>query len=183
MINLLPPDIKSEITYSKRNALLMRYVKGTVAISLLLAGALLGGRLLLNQQVKEVDARMADKQTQIASYSKVEKDAKKLNERLTSIAGIQKSQSKFSVLLSDLAQDMPQGTSITSIILTGDDKKPVRLIVHAQDYKTALGFRDSIVRSKRISAADIENIQAIQENGQNLYQVTVSFTFNPGAAR
>lgn len=181
MINLVPPAFKSELAYSRRNALLIRYLKLLILLILVLAAMLYGGRWYLSQQTQVVEDRVAQKQASIAAYKDVEAKGVALNKRLTSIAAIQKSQAKFSVLLSDLAQNMPQGTSISTITLTGDDKKPVRLTVRAIDYKTALAFRDSIIKSKRISAADIEDIKKNPES--NVYNVTVTFSFNPGQAR
>ncbi len=183
MINLLPPTIKQEIIYSKRNKVLLRYTYISVGVMLVLAGALVGARFALNQQISAADKRLADKQITIDSRKSLEADAKKLNARLTSIQTIQKNQAKFSVLLSDLAQYMPTGTAISSISLTGEDKKPVKLTVTAVDYKTALGFRDSIAKSKRISAADIEDIRGVPVGLKSTYTVTLSFLFNPGSAK
>jgi Tfp pilus assembly protein PilN len=183
VINLLPPDIKEQIRYSRRNRLLRNYLIMSVSVTAVLAGALLGGRLYLNQQVSDAQSRIADKNLQIASYKKVEDDAKKINARLSAIQSIQKSQTKFSVLLDDLAQNLPQGSSISSLTLTGDEQKPVRMMVNAVDYGTATSVRDSITKSKRISAADIESIQGPDNQKTKYYQVTVSFAFNPGATR
>jgi hypothetical protein len=182
MINLLPPAIKQEMRYSRYNAVIIRYVRLAVFVTLVLAGALLGGRYYLDQQVKQTNARIAEKQQQVEQYTKLEASAKKLSERVGSIQKLQKSQSRFSVLLSDLAQYMPQGAAISSITLTGDDKHPVRMTVKSMDYKTALGVRDGIIKSKRISAADIENIQGPDKPGDP-YTTILTFGFNVGAAK
>ncbi|TAK89202.1 hypothetical protein EPO04_03845 [Patescibacteria group bacterium] len=181
MINLLPPAFKSELRYSRYNASLLRYLKLTILVCLGLAAMLYGGRWYLGQQTAAVEQRVAQKQDSIKKYKEVETKGAALNQRLNSIQTIQKSQAKFSVLLTDLAQYMPQGSSISTITLTGDDKKPVRLTVKAADYKTALAFRDSITKSSRVSAADIESIKKDTES--NFYVVTVTFSFNPGKAR
>ncbi len=185
MINLLPPAIKEEVSYSQRNATLLMYVKIAVATTMVLAGALFGGRWYLDQQVKRTEESIANKQLQLDHRKDLESEAKSLNARLTSIKTIQKSQSKFSVLLADLAQYMPHGTAISSLTLTGDDKKPVRLVVDSTEYKTALSFRDSISKSARISAADIEDIKATNDalTNRTTYKVTMTFTFNPGKAK
>lgn len=181
MINLLPPVFKSELRYSRYNALLIRYLKLVILVALSLAAMLYGGRWYLSQQTQAVEQRIAEKQKTIAEYKETETKGSALNQRLASIQTIQKSQSKFSVLLSDLAEYMPQGTSISTITLTGDDKKPVRLTIKAADYKTALAFRDSITKSSRVSAADIEDIKKDPES--NVFNLTVTFSFNPGQAR
>lgn len=183
MINLLPPEVKTAVRYSRYNALVVHYLGLTVMVSLLLAGGLLGGRYYLNQQIKTAGDQITTTNQQMTTYRNLQAQATTLNTRLAAIQSIQKSQAKFSVLLSDLAQYMPVGTEISSITLTGDDKQPVRLSVRATDYKTALGFRDSITRSHRISAADIEAISAAADGNVTFYTVTVVFAFNPGEAK
>jgi Tfp pilus assembly protein PilN len=182
MINLLPPQIKQEMRYSRFNATLIGYVKIIATVCLLLAGALLGGRYYLNQKIEAANAHVKDAEKQITDYKPLRDKATQLSSRVNSIITVQKSQARFSELLNDLGEFMPQGTSISSITLTGDDTKPVRLVVAAVDYKTALSFRDNITRSKRISAADIEQISK-QTSGKAAYVVTVTFIFNPGSAR
>ncbi len=184
MINLLPQTLKEEVAYSRKNTTVMRYLKLGIMVSVMLVAILYGARYYLNQQIAQTQNSIANKQLQIGHYKSLQHDAKLVNARLVSIQKVQTGQAKFSLLLSDLAQYMPKGTAITSLTLTGDDKKPVRLTVEAQDYKTALGFRDSIARSQRISAADIETIEATTDAaGKTTYKVTITFTFSPGAAK
>jgi Tfp pilus assembly protein PilN len=185
MINLLPPAIKQEVVYSHYNRVVLRYLKLVLVLFVLLAGSLLAGRYYLNQQISHTDADITDKQKQVATYKGLQTQAVSINNRLTAIQSIQKSQAKFSVLLADLAQFMPQGTAIASLTLTGNDKQPVQLTVTAVDYPTALSFRDSIARAPRISAADIQSInpQPLVDGKAGLYNVVVVFAFNPGGAK
>jgi Tfp pilus assembly protein PilN len=182
MINLLPPDLKEQIAYSQRNALMRRYILLSTTVWLILAGALVASGYYLNNQIKTAQQQVSAKQQQIASYSQLQTTAAGLTSRLAAIQSIQKNQAKFSALLSNLAQSMPQGTAITSITLTGNASQPVQLTVSAVNYQTALGFRDSLTKSKLISAADIESITP-QTSGPAPYTVTVTFTFNPGDAQ
>jgi Tfp pilus assembly protein PilN len=180
MINLLPPQVKTQVAYSRNNRVLLHYLTLTVFLAVALSGSLLGAAYYLDQDIKRIDGDLADKKQEIASYKNLQAKAKLTGARLASIKTIQQNQAKFSVLLVDLAKYMPQGTVISSITLTGDDKQPVRLTVNALDYKTALSFRDSIAQSPRISAADIENIKR-QPNSN--YSVVVVFAFKPGDAK
>lgn len=183
MINLLPPAVKTANRYARYNALMVRYISLTVTVLVVLAGAQLGSHYYLNQRIKATSDHITATQRQIDGYRSLQTQATTLNTRLAAIQTIQKNQAQFSTLLSDLAKYMPVGTSISSITLTGDDKQPVRLSVHANDYKTALGFRDSIARSPRISAADIETVSAATSGSTTSYNVTVVFAFNPGEAK
>ena len=179
MINLLPPEIKSQITYSHHNRTLRNFLFLGLLLAAVLAGSLVAATYYLNQDVKRIEGELSVKRKQIATYKKLQLDAKAAAARLASIETIQKNQAKFSILLADLAKYMPQGTAISNIVLTGDDKQPVRLTVKAADYKTALSFRESIAKSPRISAADIENIKRQNDT----YSVVVVFAFKPGDAK
>jgi Tfp pilus assembly protein PilN len=185
MINLLPPELKAEIRYSSRNAVMVRYLTLTVAVFAVLASGLVGARLYLNHQVSVANSQIATKQQQIASYGGTVADASNLGARLTAIASIQKNQAKFAELLTDLAEYMPEGTAVTSLTLTGSAAQPVQLTVLANSYQAAIGFRDGIARSPRISAADIEGIQGspVPNSTAVNYTVTVVFAFNPGDAQ
>jgi Tfp pilus assembly protein PilN len=183
MINLLPPAIKTANRYARYNAVMVRYIALAVTVLVVLAGAQLGSRYYLNQRIKTTSDHITTTQQQIDTYHSVQTQAATLNTRLAAIQTIQKNQAQFSTLLSDLAKYMPVGTSISSITLTGDDKQPVRLSVNAADYKTALGFRDSIAHSPRISAADIETVGAAATGTTTSFNVTVVFAFHPGAAK
>lgn len=179
MINLLPPDIKSQIKFGRRNAALLRYLMLAAALAVVLAAEFALGQIYVNNQIKKAESELAAKNASIAKYRDLEAKAQTVNSRIISIQAIQGSQAKFSLLLDDLAAATPQGVAITSISLTGDDKKPVRVSATALDYKTALSFRDSIAKSPRISAADIESIQQTDR----FKTVTVAFAFHPGKAR
>lgn len=183
MINLLPPAHKEEVLYAKHNAAMLRYIFLVIAILAVLAGGLIGARLYQQHQIAVAQADVDAKTAATHKYAPLEQKAGLLSSRLASIQTIQKNQSKFSILLNDLAQYMPQGTAISSITLTGDYTKPIRLTVTAVDYKTALSFRDSITRSKRISAADIETVGTSGTTKNSNYQVVVSFAFSPGGAK
>ncbi len=180
MINLLPPAIKTQIAYSRYNRSLLRYLWLILLLAVILAGSLLAASYFLHQDIERVNVDLQAKHQQITTYKSLQTKATATAGRLASITTIQKNQAKFSVLLADLAQFMPQGTVISNIVLTGDDKQPVRLTVSAVDYKTALSFRDSIARSPRISGADIENIKRQQDSN---YAVVVVFAFKPGDAK
>ena len=183
MINLLPPEVKTATRYARYNALMMRYIGLAIVMLVVLVGAQLGSRYYLNHRIKTTGDQITATKQQIAAYSTLQAQATALNARLTAIQTIQKNQTKFSGLLSDLAQYMPVGTAISSITLTGDASQPVQLSVTAVNYQTALSFRDSIARSPLISAADIESVSTTGTGSATAYTVTVLFAFHPGDAK
>lgn len=180
MINLLPPPIKKQIAYAKRNRLARRYtllLGSTLAIS---TAALGGAYFYVSMQLAQVDTELTAINDRLKQYNQVEKDAKAANARLQSLKTLATSQSKFSELLADIASVTPRGVAIDGMALTGDDKKPMRITAIASSYDTGLSLRDGLARSSRIAGADLESIA---RNDDGTYKVTVSVAFKTGSAK
>lgn len=179
MINLLPPVLKEQMRYARLNRLALRYVRVVVAV-LVTLGAVFGASIyFLNQQAAAIAQDVSDKQQAITKYGPDVKMAKDAADRLNAIKVIQNSQTRFSLLLTDLAKVLPKGVSIDSITLTGDDKKPVRIGITANSYDSVLAFREAVVASPRISGVDLENVN---QSGSS-FQSSVVIGFKPGQAR
>ncbi len=181
MINLLPGDVKEQVNYSKRNQALVSYVWLT-AMTIIICGGLLGyAYLSVRNQTASARALLATQQTEVSKYKSLEKDAKSVNARVSAIKAIQANQSHFSLLLEDLAKVTPTNVVISSISLTGDDKKPVRIAGTTTSLSAIASFRDALEqKSPRVSGADIENIGR-DEKGNYNFGITIGF--RPGQAR
>lgn len=179
MINLLPPQIKQEVAFAKINARIVRYIRITLVVIIILAGLFAGAQLNLARRIQRAEASARDKDRTIASFHDLEGRAKQLNSQLTTILAISRGQTKFSQLLSDLAKVTLRGTTITNITLTGDDKKPVRITALADSYSSAVSLRDALVASPRVSAADTENVTTVPGG----FKVEIIVGFKPGQAK
>jgi Tfp pilus assembly protein PilN len=180
VINLLPPSLKEQITYAKRNARLIGYLWLIIALATIVGGIFGGSLFLLNNKQAGALATLKERQTVIDSYTKLQADATALNVRLATIKVIQTSQARFSSLLSDLAAYTPKDVFITSINLTGDDKQPVRLSATATSYGSAVALREALAKSPRVSGADIADIS---NPADGVYKVNVIIAFNPGQSK
>jgi len=180
MINLLPPDQKEQIRYAKLNRLAMRYVRVVIAVIVVL-GVIFGGAFYeLDRQTSDVTKDVSEKQATIAALNKTfTPKAKDASDRLTAIKYVQATQTRFSALIADIAKVIPNGVSIDSINLTGDDHVPVRIAVTAQSYNAALSLRNALITSPRIAGADLESISS--SGGE--YKTTVVVAFKPGQAK
>ena len=181
MINLLPPPIKDEIGYAKLNAWIIRYLKLVLMVAIILGGAFSTTYIYLQHRITNIKSQIATKQVQIDQYASLEAKAKQANSRLTAIQTISTQKTHFSTLLSDLAKVTPQGVTIQSITLTGDATKPVLVSFSATTYQTAVAFRDALVTSSRIAAADIQSIAAAAQSGG--YTAAIDIGFKPGEAQ
>ncbi len=179
MINLLPRDLAHQLAFAKANAKLVRYVQLTGAVIVILSGVFGGGVYFLSRQTQSVEANLAATRTEIASYTKFEKEARGMADRLGAIKKIEADQTRFSLLLSDIAAVLPRNVVLQGITLTGDAQKPVRVTMSASSYDAAVGARNAIASSERIAGADLESVT---QNDRG-YQALVTLAFKPGKAR
>lgn len=179
MINLLPSDRKEEIRFAKLNRIVLRYLR-LVLVLIIIIGGILGGTIyylgVLNARAA---TDIAAKNQELTAGAPFIKQAKDVSDRLLAIKTIQASQTRFSLLLNDLAKVLPQGVAIDTITLTGDDTKPVRIAVSGNTYNSMLAFRDAVAKSTRIIGVDLESISQDTSG----FHAGVVIGFNKGQAR
>lgn len=179
MINLLSPQHKTEIYYAKLNRVALRYLRLLVLIVVVL-GLIFGFTIFyLSSQTTKVSRDVATTQQQIAALAPFQKQAQDVSTRLAAIKYIQGTQTRFSLLLDDIAKVLPTNVSLNGITLTGDDTKPVAVAVTGTTYDSILAFRNAMATSSRISGVDLNDIS--QGNGG--YTANVVIGFKPGEAK
>jgi Tfp pilus assembly protein PilN len=180
MINLLPPQLKTQLAYAKRNTVVVRYIFLVAAVIVVIGAGFFGSQLYLDQRLQEVSTSIAGKEKIAAGNKDVEAASKTLNSRVAAIKAIQDAQPKFSAVLSDLARAVPKNASITGLTLTGLDSTPVKISADATSYQIAVSFRDALAASPRISGADIDSITGNATEG---FHVDITIGFKPGQAK
>lgn len=179
MINLLPPDIKDQMRYARLNRQALGYLKLVIVVIMVLGGIFATTLWWTNRQAAIAESDVNSKEANIASSATFTAQASAIATRLSAIKTIDASKTHFSLLLDDLAKALPQGVSIDSITLTGDDTSPVRISVTAGTYQEVLDFREAFAESPRISGVDLESIGQISSG----YQASVVIGFKPGQAK
>ncbi|HSX48438.1 MAG TPA: PilN domain-containing protein [Candidatus Nanoarchaeia archaeon] len=179
MINLLPTDIKEQIAYAKRNAILMRYIWLAVIVFMALAAIFASSNWYLGKRISEAESRTKDKQAQLLSYTGLQSKVKLANQRISSLKALQTNQAKLSAVLKELAAHTPAGAYITNITLTGDDSKPVGIVATANSYNDAVALRDALASSPRVSEVDIATVS--QVSGK--FNIQLNLGFKPGQAK
>jgi Tfp pilus assembly protein PilN len=181
MINLMPPDLKSQIRFAKLNRLTLRYLRVIFVVVAVIAVVFGGALYLLREQTNKV---ASDVTTKKADIDKISKEflpkALDAGERLNAIKYVQDSQTKFSVLIADLVKVLPKDVDLETIVLSGDDAKPVQMTVTTKTYEQVLALRKALVeKSPRIAAADVVNIVQVQ----GAWTGTLIIGFKPGLAK
>jgi Tfp pilus assembly protein PilN len=181
VINLMPPDLKSQIRFAKLNRLALRYLRVMFVVVVVLAVVFGGALYLLREQTNKVASDVTTKQKDI---EKISKDflpkAQDASERLNAIKFVQDSQTKFSVLIADLVKVLPKDTDLETVVLTGDEAKPVQMTVSTKTYDQVLALRKALAeKSTRIANADVVNIVQVQGG----WTGTLVIGFKPGMAK
>lgn len=179
MINLLPPGLKEQIRYAQYNRIITGYLRLTIVVLLVIASIFMGTIFYVNHQTLQVSKAAAARQDTLVAYLPTQQKLQDASDRLSSIKTLEASQTRFSVLLANFAQYLPQGVSLEGITLTGDDKKPLSITVLGTTYDSVLAFRNAILLSPRIAGADIIGIN----HNSNGYEGSLVIAFKPGMAK
>ncbi len=181
MINILPPELKAQINYSKRNSLLLKRLGWVWLVGILLAALVIGSLWYANRQIMNYEQTLAARRGQRADYQAIEVKVQSLQANLGLIEKLLNEKTHYSNLLGDLAAALPTGSYITHMSLTGDDKKPLELAVNVDSFNRAAEVRNGLIGSARIKSADIQSI-AKNDEGSG-FVVAIVAAFETGQAR
>lgn len=180
MINLMPPDLKEQIRFAKLNRVALGYARVAVAVVLVLGGIFAWALVQVRQQTNDKSAAVAEKLKEVNSLkAQVLPKAQDASDRLSAIKYVQSTHTRFSLLIADIAKVIPDGVKLNQLQLTGNDKMPVQVTITADQYDEVLAFRNAIITSPRISAADIVTITSAGKS----FNATIIMGFKPGEAK
>lgn len=161
MINLLPPDYKRTLFYSKRNRTMSRWV-AALSIALIFSLIIVGvGWIYLDQSVKK-EAKAVE-ETQAALK---EQDIDKTTARVEEISNNTKlaldvlsREILFSKLIKQLGAALPPGTALESLTLE-DLRGGLTIEAYATDFSSASQIQVNLndPQNKIFKQADIETI-------------------------
>lgn len=177
MINLLPPDVKTEIAYSKRNSALLRLIVTVAAAGASVTTILNLGAANLDKDLQTAKQELAAGQKSLSDPTTIN-SLKDVGQKLTAISQINASKHHYSAFLRDFSGHLPDGSWIDKITLTGDGK-PYQFAVRAQSQAVAGQVKDSLAKSSRVQSVDL---QAITQEGST-YTVSITVNFKPGMDR
>ncbi len=171
MINLLPTDINSSVTFARHNRTLLRWI---VALLIGLVGAIMivvAGMLYINYQVKAYSSQVAQTKEQLAKQN-LEDTQNRVNEISNSVKLANQVLSRevlFSEVLKAIGSVIPPGTALQNLNITSDLGGGIDLIFAAADYQTATQVQVNLTdpANKVFEKADIQNISCASEENQD----------------
>jgi Tfp pilus assembly protein PilN len=184
-LNLLPPDIKTSIEYSKKNASIANLFTKLVAcfVALITFIGVIGYTVYENQQVAKEERGAAE--SQHASWNNTEKDAKDFADRLNLVDKIQSDKIDWQLVFSELASSTPPNVKLSSYDFTDNSKSRVSLTGFALSNTDIGTFRELLSKAKLFQYVDIENVAAATDpvTGANVLSFKITLSLNQTEAK
>ncbi|MDX1765584.1 MAG: hypothetical protein R3313_01375 [Candidatus Saccharimonadales bacterium] len=166
MINLMPSKIKNDIHFARLNTSLVQYGFIAIVVVILVAGIMLFGFTIAQDDEQALRDSIAQKESDLASLIAVEQRAGDLSRKIDTVGSLLDREIKFSTVLQEIGAILPEGANLTSLQLSSDSTEPLRVSALVDTKNSAAILRQNIEDSDRFSGADIENIVVnLDENG------------------
>ena len=167
MINLLPPAIKKDITFARRNTLLKQWVFITLVLTIGLSVLTFFGDLYIKNSIKAYQSQNQTIQQQITS-DKLSKDEAQLTAISNNVKLVNQVLSKevlFSKLLQQMGAAMPAGSVLENLQIAGV-QGALNINARATSYTTAtqiqVNLQDPV--NKIFQKVDIVSIDCSEIN-------------------
>jgi hypothetical protein len=158
MINLLPPPVKSEILYAKRNSILLKWLITMLFIIAAIFIIVIVGQVFLNQNKKNVSAQIDVGKIQLKNQKleETQTKVKSINESVKLAIDVLSKQLLFSKVLTQIGANMPEGSVLTDLSI-GELEGGIDLSAAARDYNTAAQIQINLQdeKNKLFKKADI----------------------------
>jgi hypothetical protein len=176
MINLLPPDYKSELLYARRNTALKNWVVmsclGVIGIiAIIAAGNFFISRSTVNSQAQVDKAR---EQLNAQKLEETQAQVTDISDSIKLAIAVLGREILFSKLLSQVGTAMPTGSSLQSLTINST-QGGIDLTAAATTYQTATQVQVNLAdpNNKIFEKADIVNVTC-DSASKSAYPCTVS---------
>ncbi len=175
MINLLPPDYKTEIQAARMNRALVGYLLFTIMGAAFLVASLAGTYYLLTQTRDSADIAREQNESRFSEVMEAQQQASELRSNLAMAKSILDSEITYSDILLDIAALMPSGTILDELKL---DKNifgsETTITAYSRTNESALALKESFEKSDLFSNVSFQNISQSSSNENRDYPYTVS---------
>ena len=167
MINLLPPDIKENLVYARRNTRLRHWAMGIFFSILGVVTIVSAGYLYLQSSIRSytIQVEQGSEQLKAQKLEEVQGQVQDLTDSLKLVVQVLQREVLFSKLLSQIGSVLPSGSVLTNLSinkLSGG----LDLQAAARDYQTATQVQVNLQdpKNKIFEKADIVNIQCLTDD-------------------
>lgn len=178
MINLLPPDVKSNYRYARRNVILRRWVAAMVLAFVGLGVIATYGLLAIHQSTVHYNKQVADTQAvfQKEKFDDIQKQVQSMSSNFKLVVKVLGQEVLFSQLLKQIAATIPNNATLTGLTIN-QTQGGIDISANATDYSTATQVQVNLAdpANKIFSKADIVSVTCSASNATNpKYPCTVN---------
>ncbi|MCA9333018.1 hypothetical protein KDA00_04045 [Candidatus Saccharibacteria bacterium] len=169
MINLLPPEVREDITYARKNTLLLRWVFILFIVIVAIFVVVFAGQIYIKQSQKSYESQISEVQNQL-KVQKLEETKTKVESISGSIklaVQVLSKQLLFSSILKQIGAAFPEGSVLTGLSINKLEGG-IDLTAAATDYDTATQVQVNLQdpTNKIFEKADIISIQCNKADTQ-----------------
>lgn len=174
MINLLPPEVKSQTNAARANRVLLRYNILVLGAIVFLLAAIAFVYIYLGNAKTVAENTLAENIAKAGDFGTVEADANAFRTNLSNAKQILDSDVKYSSIILEIASVLPPGIALDTLSLDSTTfGQPTTLTANAKDYQTVLVLKDSLESSSIFSNV---SIQTIANAGTGNYPLSATFS-------
>jgi len=178
-LNLLPPNIKENIAYAKKNAAIYQLLIKLIACFVTMAAivSVVGYIVFKNQEIAKDEKAVTA--AQLASWKSTERDATDFANRLNLVDKLDGEKKNWPVVFTELAGSVPANVKLTSYNFTNNQAERVELTGFAISNTDIGTFREILAKSKLFQYVDIESVTASTDPANNaidglLFRITMN---------
>ena len=185
MINLLPPEIKSERKYGRLNKVVFVYCLAAILVGISSIVIVLFNSQLLSADVSRINDEISKANEQAAKLEKSQKSVEAVATQLEAIETLLQGEIKFSELIPNIAAMFPNGVILNNLTLKGGSLEPLQLNVDLKQQELVSVLQQNLINSDLFEAADIISVTSKGEEAQGAYpyQASLSVTFTGTAEK
>lgn len=177
MINLLPPDAKSEIRAGRVNRLLVRYMLLFVLLMIVLFVAIGFAYYSLSTTKSQADERVATSLDGAKQLNAKQKEVTQFTSDLAIAKQILNKQTNYSMIILRVASVIPSGVIIDQLTLDSTTfGKPMTITAHAKNDAAALALKTAMSNSPYFQSPHFSTISAAA-NPSYPITITMDVTF------
>ncbi len=161
MINLLPPDLKEEYRYARRNRRLLNWLAATLAAVIGVFIITAGGMLLMDKSINTYKTHIASEQSGLVSQNlaATQKQVTDISNNLRLMVQVLSKEILFSKLLTQLGSITPSNAILTNLAIS-QTQSAIDITAETSNYNAATQLQINLAAPSNqiFSKADIENI-------------------------
>ena len=188
MINLLPPEHKEQLKYSRYNVSVVRYVLLVILVTACMSAILFTSSLFAKRQVSDLENQIEQQQLLLSDFDATLDEAKKINSKINTASDVFANESNFISFLEELEQVIPSFARLTSIELShaadtsgteAENEELLRAVIEVEQQQQVAVMQRTIENMVRVEVADTQSVQRIQDPlNEDVYMYQIDMLIN-----